>query len=134
MATTHITPARVQTTTYAVLFAVTAGHLINDTLQALLLSIYPLLRDLHNLSFAQVGFITMAFQATASVLQPLIGHYTDKKPFPFSLPMAPAMALIGLVVVGLAHSYAMIVVGATLIGIGSSIFHPEASQIGRAHV
>lgn len=82
MATTHFTPARVQSTTYAVLFAVTAGHLINDTLQALLLSIYPLLRDLHNLSFAQVGFITMAFQATASVLQPLIGHYTDKKPFP----------------------------------------------------
>ena len=131
MATTHFSPAKVQTTTYAVLFAVTAGHLINDTLQALLLSIYPLLRELHNLSFAQVGFITLAFQATASVLQPLIGHYTDKKPFPFSLPVAPAMSLIGLVVVGLAHSYAMILVGATLIGIGSSIFHPEASRLAR---
>ena len=131
MATTHFTPAKVQTTTYAVLFAVTAGHLINDTLQALLLSIYPLLRELHNLSFAQVGFITMAFQATASVLQPLIGHYTDKKPFPYSLPIAPAMSLVGLVVVGLAHSYGMILVGATLIGIGSSIFHPEASRLAR---
>ncbi len=131
MATTHFTPAKVQTTTYAVLFAVTAGHLINDTLQALLLSIYPLLRDLHNLSFAQVGFITMAFQATASVLQPLIGHYTDRKPFPYSLPVAPALSLIGLVVVGLAHSYEMILVGATLIGIGSSIFHPEASRLAR---
>jgi len=131
MATTHLSPARVQTTTYAVLFAVTAGHLINDTLQALLLSIYPLLRDLHNLSFAQVGFITMAFQATASVLQPLIGHYTDKKPFPYSLPIAPALSLVGLVVVGLAHSYEMILVGATLIGIGSSIFHPEASRLAR---
>ena len=131
MATTHFTPAKVQGTTYAVLFAVTAGHLINDTLQALLLSIYPLLRELHNLSFAQVGFITMAFQATASVLQPLIGHYTDKKPFPYSLPVAPAMSLIGLVVVGLAHSYEMILVGATLIGIGSSIFHPEASRLAR---
>lgn len=131
MATTHLTPAKVQGTTYAVLFAVTAGHLINDTLQALLLSIYPLLRDVHNLSFAQVGFITMAFQATASVLQPLIGHYTDKKPFPYSLPMAPALSLIGLVVVGLAHSYEMILVGATLIGIGSSIFHPEASRLAR---
>ncbi len=131
MATTHFTPAKVQGTTYAVLFAVTAGHLINDTLQALLLSIYPLLRDLHNLSFAQVGFITMAFQATASVLQPLIGHYTDRKPFPYSLPIAPAMSLIGLVVVGLAHSYEMILVGATLIGIGSSIFHPEASRLAR---
>ncbi|WP_374331356.1 MFS transporter [Aestuariivirga sp.] len=131
MATTHFTPAKVQTTTYAVLFAVTAGHLINDTLQALLLSIYPLLRDLHNLSFAQVGFITMAFQATASVLQPLIGHYTDRKPFPYSLPVAPALSLVGLVVVGLAHSYEMILVGATLIGIGSSIFHPEASRLAR---
>ncbi|PZF77842.1 MFS transporter [Aestuariivirga litoralis] len=131
MVTTHFTPAKVQGTTYAVLFAVTAGHLINDTLQALLLSIYPLLRDLHNLSFAQVGFITMAFQATASVLQPLIGHYTDKKPFPFSLPIAPALSLVGLVVVGLAHSYEMILVGATLIGIGSSIFHPEASRLAR---
>ena len=131
MAITHVTPARVQGTTYAVLFAVTAGHLINDTLQALLLSIYPLLRDLHHLSFAQVGFITMAFQATASVLQPLIGHYTDKKPFPYSLPIAPALSLVGLVVVGLAHSYEMILVGATLIGIGSSIFHPEASRLAR---
>ncbi|MCA3561069.1 MAG: MFS transporter [Aestuariivirga sp.] len=131
MATTHIAPARVQTTTYAVLFAVTAGHLINDTLQALLLSIYPLLRDLHNLSFAQVGFITLAFQATASVLQPLIGHYTDRKPFPYSLPIAPALSLVGLVVVGLAHSYEMILAGATLIGIGSSIFHPEASRLAR---
>ena len=91
MAAADVTSPRLQTTTYAVLFAVTAGHLINDTLQALLLSIYPLLRDLHNLSFAQVGFITLAFQATASVLQPLIGHYTDKKPFPYSLPVAPAL-------------------------------------------
>lgn len=131
MATTHFTPAKVQTTTYAVLLAVTAGHLINDTLQALLLSIYPLLRDVHNLSFAQVGFITMAFQATASVLQPLIGHYTDRKPFPYSLPIAPALSLVGLVVVGLAHSYEMILVGATLIGLGSSIFHPEASRLAR---
>ncbi len=131
MAAADVTSPRLQTTTYAVLFAVTAGHLINDTLQALLLSIYPLLRDLHNLSFAQVGFITMAFQATASVLQPLIGHYTDRKPFPYSLPIAPALSLVGLVVVGLAHSYGMILVGATLIGLGSSIFHPEASRLAR---
>lgn len=131
MATTHITAPRVQATTYAVLFAVTAGHLINDTLQALLLSIYPLLSEIHHLSFAQVGFITLAFQATASVLQPLVGHYTDKRPIPFSLPFAPAMTLVGLVVVGLAQSYAMILAGATLIGIGSSIFHPEASRLAR---
>jgi len=132
MATTHIpAPARAQAAAHAVLFAVTAGHLINDTLQALLLSIYPMLRDLHALSFAQVGFITMAFQATASVLQPLVGLYTDKRPIPYSLPFAPALTLIGLIVVGFAGSYAMILAGAALIGLGSSIFHPEASRLAR---
>jgi FSR family fosmidomycin resistance protein-like MFS transporter len=132
MATTHIPKqAGAQAAVNAVLFAVTAGHLINDTLQALLLSIYPMLRDLHSLSFAQVGFITMAFQATASVLQPLVGLYTDRRPIPFSLPFAPALTLIGLIVLGFAGSYAMILAGAALIGIGSSIFHPEASRLAR---
>jgi MFS transporter, FSR family, fosmidomycin resistance protein len=132
MATTHPYAApRAHGAAYAVLFAVTAGHLINDTLQALLLSIYPLLRDIHSLSFAQVGFITLAFQATASVLQPLVGLYTDKRPIPFSLPFAPALTLAGLVVLGMAGSYAMILLGAALIGIGSSIFHPEASRLAR---
>ena len=131
MAITHPSAGKAQAATHAVLLAVTAGHLINDTLQALLLSIYPLLRELHSLSFAQVGVITLAFQATASVLQPLVGLYTDKRPTPFSLPFAPALTLIGLVVLGLAGSYAMILVGAALIGIGSSIFHPEASRLAR---
>ena len=132
MATTHTLAARsAQNAAYAVLLAVSAGHLINDTLQALLLSIYPLLRDIHHLSFAQVGFITLAFQATASVLQPVIGFYTDKRPIPFSLPFAPALTLVGLVILGLAGSYAMVLLGATLIGIGSSVFHPEASRIAR---
>lgn len=131
MTSTHPSSAKAQAATHAVLFAVTAGHLINDTLQALLLSIYPMLRDLHSLSFAQIGFITLAFQATASVLQPLVGLYTDKRPIPFSLPFAPALTLIGLVVLGFAGSYAMILAGAALIGIGSSIFHPEASRLAR---
>ena len=132
MATTHPYAApRAEGAAYAVLFAVTGGHLINDTLQALLLSIYPLLRDIHSLSFAQIGIITLAFQATASVLQPMVGLYTDKRPIPFSLPFAPALTLVGLVVLGMAGSYAMILVGAALIGIGSSIFHPEASRLAR---
>lgn len=132
MATTHPYAApRAHGAAYAVLFAVTAGHLINDTLQALLLSIYPLLRDIHSLSFAQVGVITLAFQATASVLQPLVGFYTDKRPIPFSLPFAPALTLVGLLVLGMAGSYTMILLGAALIGIGSSIFHPEASRLAR---
>ncbi|WP_373504602.1 MFS transporter [Aestuariivirga sp.] len=131
MSTTLATPARAQAATYAVLFAVTGGHLINDTLQAVLLSIYPILRDLHGLTFTQVGLITLTFQATASVLQPMIGLYTDRKPLPYSLPFAPALTLAGLVLVGLATSYAVLLVAAALIGIGSSIFHPEASRLAR---
>ena len=131
MTTTHPASAQAKAATHAVLLAVTAGHLINDTLQALLLSIYPLLRDLHSLSFAQIGFITLAFQGIASVLQPVVGLYTDKRPIPFSLPFAPALTLIGLVVLGFAASYTMILVGAVLIGLGSSIFHPEASRLAR---
>lgn len=132
MTTTHpSSAASAQAATYAVLFAVTGGHLINDTLQALLLSIYPLLRDLHALSFAQIGFITLAFQATGSILQPLVGLYTDKHPTPLSLPFAPALTLVGLIVLAFAGSYPMILAGATLIGLGSSIFHPEASRLAR---
>ena len=131
MTTTAPSPVRTQTVTYAVLFAVTGGHFINDTLQALLLSIYPLLHDIHNLTFTQVGIITMVFQATASVLQPLVGLFTDRKPLPYSLPFAPAMTLAGLVLLGFASNYPMILVAAALIGIGSSIFHPEASRLAR---
>ena len=115
----------------AVLWAVAAGHLINDTLQALLQSIYPLLHEIYSLSFAQVGFITLAFQATAAVLQPLVGLYTDKRPVPYSLALAPALTFAGLVVLGFAGSYAMVLTGAALIGLGSSVFHPEASRLAR---
>ena len=119
------------TAAYTVLAAVTACHFINDTLQALLLSIYPLLRDAHALTFSQVGLITMTFQVTASVLQPFVGLFTDKRPMPFSLPFAPALTLTGLVILGLAGSYPLLLVAAACIGIGSSIFHPEASRVTR---
>lgn len=118
-------------TAYAVLLAVSACHFINDTLQALLLSIYPLLRDLHSLTFSQVGLITMTFQVTASVLQPVIGLFTDKKPLPFSLPFAPALTLAGLVLLSFASNFHMILIAAACIGVGSSIFHPEASRVTR---
>lgn len=129
--TSIATPARVQATTYAVLFAVTGGHFINDTLQALLLAIYPVLRDAYSLTFTQVGIITLVFQATASVLQPLIGMFTDKTPLPYSLPFAPVLTFCGLVMLGFAGNYAMILAAAALIGIGSSVFHPEASRLAR---
>ncbi len=131
MTTTFATPARVQAATYGVLFAVTGGHFINDTLQALLLSIYPLLRELHGLTFTQIGLITLTFQLTGSILQPLIGLYTDRKPLPMSLPVAPVMTFIGLVIVGFAGNFPLLLLAAGLIGIGSSIFHPEASRLAR---
>jgi MFS transporter, FSR family, fosmidomycin resistance protein len=118
-------------TVYAVLLAVAACHMINDTLQAVLLSIYPMLRDSYALTFTQVGAITMTFQVTGSVLQPIIGHYTDRNPLPYSLPIAPACTLAGLILLTFATSYPMILLSAGMIGIGSSIFHPEASRVTR---
>lgn len=118
-------------TVFAVLISVAACHLINDTLQALMLAIYPILRNSYALTFGQVGMITLVFQVTASILQPLIGHYTDRRPLPYSLPVAPAFTLLGLVLLGVATSYPAILVAAAAIGIGSAIFHPEASRVAR---
>jgi MFS transporter, FSR family, fosmidomycin resistance protein len=118
-------------TVYSVLLAVACCHLINDTLQAVLLSIYPMLRDSYALTFSQVGAITMTFQVTGSILQPFIGQYTDRNPLPYSLPLAPTCTLIGLVLLTFATSYPAILVAAAMIGVGSSIFHPEASRVTR---
>ena len=118
-------------TVYAVLISVTVCHMINDTLQALMLAIYPMLRDTYTLTFGQIGMITLVFQVVASILQPLIGHFTDRKPLPYSLPVAPAFTLLGLVLLGVATSYPAILVAAGAVGIGSAIFHPEASRVAR---
>jgi MFS transporter, FSR family, fosmidomycin resistance protein len=118
-------------TVFAVLIAVTACHFINDTLQALMLAIYPILRDSYALTFGQIGLITMCFHVTASILQPLIGLYTDRRPLPYSLPLAPAFTLLGLVLLAFATSYPAILVAAGAVGIGSAIFHPEASRVAR---
>src|SRR5438552_943314 len=134
MAATSDAPSiapRVSTAAFGVLMAVSAGHLINDTLQALLVSIYPLLRDSLALSFTQIGLITLTFQVTASILQPFIGLFTDRRPLPFSLPVAPALSLLGLVALGFATNYMLVLMAAALIGVGSSIFHPEASRVAR---
>jgi FSR family fosmidomycin resistance protein-like MFS transporter len=118
-------------TVFAVLISVTVCHLINDTLQALMLAMYPILRDSYALTFGQIGMITLVFQVIASITQPLIGHYTDRKPLPYSLPVAPAFTLLGLVLLGLATSYQGVLVAAAAVGIGSAIFHPEASRVAR---
>jgi MFS transporter, FSR family, fosmidomycin resistance protein len=116
---------------YTVLFAAAACHMINDTLQAVMLAMYPMLKDSYALTFAQIGLITLVFQVTASILQPLIGHYTDRKPLPYSLPIAPAFTLLGLIFLGMATSFPVLLIAAATIGVGSAIFHPEASRVTR---
>ena len=128
---TIIAPARNDTAVYAILFAAAGCHLINDTLQAVMLSVYPMLKENYALSFTQVGIMTMVFQVTASILQPLIGLYTDRKPLPYVLPFGPAFTAIGLFLLATAHSYPALLLAAACIGIGSSIFHPDASRVSR---
>jgi FSR family fosmidomycin resistance protein-like MFS transporter len=112
-----------------ILLALCAGHMINDTLQALLPSIYPLLKSSFGLTFTQIGFITFSFQLTASVLQPVVGQYTDRHHKPFSLAVGMAISLVGLALLSQAGSYHMILISAVLVGMGSAIFHPEASRV-----
>ncbi|MFC0253732.1 MFS transporter [Massilia consociata] len=114
-----------------ILFSVAFVHLLNDCVQAVLPAIYPLLKDEFALSFTQIGLITLTFQCTASLLQPLIGLYTDKRPIAFLLPLGMCVTLGGVVLLATAHSFAMLLLAAGLIGIGSSTFHPEASRVAR---
>src|SRR6201993_3080586 len=116
---------------FAILFAASFSHLLNDTIQSLIPAIYPVLKDSFQLSFAQIGLITLTFQLTASLLQPLVGLYTDHRPQPFSLPIGMAFSMVGLVLLAFANSYSTILVAAASVGLGSSIFHPEASRLAR---
>lgn len=118
-------------TTMGVLVALSLSHGLNDTIQALIPSIYPLLKESFALSFVQVGMITFVFQLTGSLLQPWIGHYTDRRPLPYSLALGMAITLTGLVLLARATSYPLILVAAGLVGTGSAIFHPEASRLAR---
>ncbi|WP_434562324.1 MFS transporter [Pseudomonas sp. D2-30] len=111
--------------------AVALAHLINDLIQAVLPSIYPMLKDSYGLTFTQVGLITLTFQLTASLLQPWVGYHTDRHPKPWLLPAGTVCTLIGIVMMSMVGSFAMILLAAALIGIGSSTFHPEASRVAR---
>ena len=117
--------------TYLVILGVSVCHLLNDVMQSVLAAIYPLLRAEFALDFWQIGLLTLAFQATASLLQPLVGLYTDRRPVPQSLPLGMGASLCGLVLLATAGSYPMLLAGASLIGIGSAVFHPEASRVAR---
>ena len=118
-------------TSFAVLLAIGLCHLLNDMVQALLPAIYPTLKVQFHLNFAQIGLVTLAFQATASLLQPLIGLYTDKRPKPYSLPIGMGFTLLGLLLLSVAPSYPVLLVAAMMIGLGSAVFHPEASRVAR---
>nr|WP_296942106.1 MFS transporter [uncultured Massilia sp.] len=114
-----------------ILFSVAFVHLLNDCVQAVLPSIYPLLKQEFALTFTQVGLITLTFQCTASLLQPWIGLYTDKHPIPFLLPVGMCVTLLGVGLLSVAGSFPMLLVAAGMIGVGSSTFHPEASRVAR---
>ncbi|MGC4005599.1 MAG: MFS transporter [Pirellulales bacterium] len=114
-----------------VLFALSGSHLLNDTLQSLLPSIYPILREQYDLSYAQIGMITFVFQMAGSVFQPLVGYYTDKRPLPYSLAFGMFCSLVGILTLSFAGVYGVILLAAGTIGIGSSIFHPESSRVAR---
>lgn len=118
-------------TALPVLLALSVGHLLNDMMQSLVPAIYPIIKDAHGLSFGQIGLITFAFQLTASLFQPAVGYFTDKRPQPFSLVVGMGFSLIGLVILGYATSYGMLLAGAALVGTGSAIFHPEATRVAR---
>ncbi len=121
----------VVTTTMTVLFAICVCHLLNDMMQSVLSAIYPNLKALLNLSFTQIGLVTLTFQVTASLLQPLVGLYSDKRPMPYSLPIAMICTLVGLLLLSISHSYTLLLIAAASVGIGSSVFHPESSRVAR---
>lgn len=124
-------PSVQQRTTYTVLLAIAGGHLINDLLQSLLPAIYPILKDDFQLDFWQIGLLTLANQMTASLLQPAVGHLFDQRPHPHSLAAGMAITLAGLLLLALAPGYAGLVLAAAFVGIGSAVFHPEASRVAR---
>ena len=119
------------TTTFSVILALSFCHLLNDMMQSLVPALYPILKTSYGLSFSQVGLITLAFQCTASMLQPVVGLYTDRHPRPYSLTAGIGLTLIGLLLMSRASAYPAILLAAMLIGMGSSIFHPEASRVAR---
>src|ERR1700742_4184459 len=118
-------------TALVVLLGVSFSHMLNDMMQSLLPSIYPILKQEYALSFAQIGIITLTFQITASLLQPVVGYVTDKKPQPYALPLGMGCTLVGLLLLGFATSYPVLLLAAAMVGMGSSVFHPESSRVAR---
>ena len=116
---------------YIVLAGISFSHFLNDTMQSLIASVYPILKDNYALDFAQIGLITLAFQFTASLLQPVVGYFTDKKAQPFSLAAGMGFTFFGLLLLSVAGQYGTILIAASLVGLGSAVFHPESARIAR---
>ncbi len=126
-----ITTAAATGTVTAVLLAISFSHLLNDLMQSLIPAIYPTIKQSLSLSFGQIGGISLVNQLTASILQPVIGHYTDRRPLPYSLPFGMASTLVGLLLLSQAGSYPAVLCAVACVGIGSSVFHPESSRVAR---
>ena len=118
-------------TSFGILGAISLSHLLNDMIQSLILAIYPLLQSEFSLTFMQIGMITLTFQLASSLLQPVVGYWTDKYPMPWSLPIGMCFTLSGLVLLALAGSFGAVLLAAALVGTGSSGFHPESSRVAR---
>jgi FSR family fosmidomycin resistance protein-like MFS transporter len=123
--------ASVSPVVLSILLAISFSHLLNDTIQSVLPALYPLLKETFLLDYNQIGWITFTFQCTASIFQPFVGLYTDRRPLPFSLAMGMGSSLVGIVLLAHAKSYPAVLLSAGVIGLGSSVFHPEASRVAR---
>jgi FSR family fosmidomycin resistance protein-like MFS transporter len=132
MNTTATIDHELEKTIYPILFAISFSHLLNDTIQSLIPAIYPIIKNSYHLSFSQIGLITLTFQMAASLLQPFVGNYTDKKPQPYSLAIGMGFTLAGLVILSMSNNFHLILISVAMVGIGSSIFHPESSRMAHA--
>jgi len=131
-AATPSTPvATAQNATFAVILALSFSHMLNDTMQSLIPALYPMLKQTYSLNYAQIGLITLAFYFTAAILQPLVGIYTDRHPQTYALAAGMGSTFIGLILLSTASSYPMLLIAAALVGLGSSVFHPESSRVAR---
>lgn len=118
-------------TAFSILLSISVCHLLNDMVQSLIPSLYPILKDSFHLNFGQLGLLTLTFQLTASLLQPFIGSYTDRKPMPYSLPVGVAFTVVGLLLLATAPAFSLLLAAAAFVGLGSGVFHPEASRVAR---
>ena len=124
-------PVSAERVAVPILAAISVSHMLNDLIQSLLPAIYPILKSSFHLDFGQIGLLTLTFQLTASLLQPLVGNFTDRRPQPFSLVVGMGFTLVGLLTLSRADSYPVLLLAAALVGMGSSVFHPESSRVAR---